>query len=149
MTHIVHLVMDIHRAKVSKAHLILDQIKPKSKISKRKSEFPNENQNSKQAWICMSSYFNNRNWSTNLPIRISQLIGRDFKLKLCPNSIVKRRLSRFKKSSKKWKFQTEIRISKWKSKFQTSLNINVCLFYKKKLVFRPSHWYISTDGHGF
>jgi len=41
--------MDIHRAKVSKAHLIFDQIKPKSKISKRKSECPNENQNSKQA----------------------------------------------------------------------------------------------------
>ena len=30
--------MDIHRAKVSKAHLILDQIKQKVK-------FPNENQN--------------------------------------------------------------------------------------------------------
>jgi len=37
-----------------------------------------------------------------LPIRISQLIGRDFKLKLCPNSIVKRRLSRFKKALWSW-----------------------------------------------
>ena len=40
--------MDIKRIKVSEAHITLSN-QAKSKISKQKSEFPNENQNSKQA----------------------------------------------------------------------------------------------------